>query len=217
MSLLKPKQSDGMLEAKSGTAKTRSLAVSQKGKRKTAAAQSVPNEPKGSNLYKDSKGRMIYYYPLTKQACYIPKFDYRKFNLYQSRYLISVAAFMVLVTILQEWFHTPFWIPLVISGALAVILEIRFQKFLKSMQPVKKFDKEKLTPTVSMTMDSEARTKTLIKIVLLVLLGILIVINAYQSHYSQMLVIFCYLAMAFCLWQALLYVRLLIRSPKQNA
>lgn len=183
-------------------------------KKKVRTTQAAPDEPSGTNIYKDAKGRIIYYYPLTKQAWYVPKYDFRKFNRLRSRFLISVAAFMVLLTILQEWFQIPFWIPLVISIALAVVLEMSFAKLLKTMQPVKKFNKDELQPTISLELNPEARTKLILKIVLLIVLGVLIVFNAYEQHYETMVIFFCYLAMALCFFEAGKDIWLLIKSQQ---
>lgn len=174
-------------------------------RKRPAATQPVEGEPSGRNIYKDDKGRIIVYYPLQKKYWYIHKYDYKRFNRYRARYLIAAAAFALLVTILQEWFNVPFWIPLLIAIGIGLLLEYRYGRYLETMQPVKKFDPANVHRTVDLPTSKDARIKLALKMFLLILLGTLLVVNAYQQHYGQEILIISYVAMIACYGYAIVY------------
>lgn len=169
--------------------------------RRKNAAKNENEQPAGRNLYLDDKGRLVYYSRLLKKAVYVPKFDYKKFQRFRLRYVIAIASFMVLYTIMGAWFNTPGWIPVLIAVLIWAGMEYSFVKFLKGLQPVKKFRPEELTKTFDLAYTPDMKSKCIIKIVLYFALGILIVVNAYEQQYAAWLIAFCWLAMVFCLYQ----------------
>lgn len=178
------------------------------------AAAPDPEQPIGRNLYLDRKNRMIYVSPLLKEALYLPKYDYRKFNRYKSRFLVPVAAFMVLATTMSSWFSMPVWVSVVLALLIFAGMEFSFYRFLRTLTVVKNFEKDKAVSTVDTVISSDMRTKCWLKIILYVLLGVLLVINGYQQHYDLWVLVCCWLAMAYCLYTAGKLLIMLIRSPK---
>jgi hypothetical protein len=175
--------------------------------RPAAARSTSVNEPVGLNVYIDSKGRTVYYSPFEKKAWYVPAFEYKKFNRYRSRYMIAIASLMLLTVLMKEWFDLPLWIPIVISVGIWAGLEYSFYKFLHALQPVKHFSKEGFRHSYEIVMTEDDRKKVWIKCLLYLLLGVLIVVNAYMQNYDFWLILACYAALVFCLVQivSLLY------------
>lgn len=183
-------------------------------KRNQVVAAADPEQPVGKNLYFDKKRRMIYTSPMLREALYLPKYDYKRFNRYKSRYIITAATFMILATSLNEWFEMPLWVSLVATLLVFAGIELSFYKFQKTLTVVKDFGKANATSTIDNEISSDMRTKCWIKIVLYVILGVLIVVNAYQSHYSNLIIGLCWAALVLFLYMAFDLLRTLMRSPK---
>lgn len=189
------------------------MAQNKSSSRKAVSAPD-PEQPVGRNLYFDAKHRMIYVSPLLREALYLPKYDYKKFNRYKSRFLIAIAAFMILGTAFSEWFEWPLWISIVLSLLIFAGIEFSFYKFQKTLTVVKNFDKAEATPTVNSVISPDMRAKCWLKIVLYIVLGVLLVVNAYDQHYDLWLLIACYVAMVYCLFIAGTLIWQVMKSPK---
>ncbi len=182
----------------------------------TRVAVAEPGQPTGKNLYFDNKKRMIYVSPYLHEALYLPKYEYKKFNRFQSRYVICAATFMILGPALSSWFELPLWIAFVIALLALAGFEYSFYRFQKGLTVVKNFDKESAISTVDQMITSESRQKAYIKIVLYILLGVLLVFNAYDQHYSQVVITICWIALVGCLYMAFTLIRMLLRAPKED-
>ncbi len=152
----------------------------------------------GVNLYTDPKGRLVYIHPMTKKAVYIASYDEKKFVMYKRRYLIVLAALMLLYSLVTVMLEQPIWIPALLSLLLWIGLEYSFMKFLKTLQPVKKLKMEDLTPTYEAQISPEEKQKYWIRVGLYVLLGVLLVFNAYHEQYTGFTLAFCWAAGLFC-------------------
>lgn len=152
----------------------------------------------GVNLYTDAKGRLVYIQPITKKAVYVASYDEKKFITYKRRYLIVLAALMLLYSLVTVMFKQPIWIPAVLTLLLWIGLEYSFNKFLNTMQPVKKLKMDDLTPTYEAQISPEEKQKYWIRVGLYVLLGVLLVFNAYQQKYTGFTLVFCWAAGIFC-------------------
>lgn len=170
------------------------------------------NQPTGKNIYIDKKRRIIYVSPLLHQAFLIPKSSYIKFNRYKSRFLLSLSVFLVLATTLPTWFHTPVWVCGIIALVLFAGLEYSYYKFLKTLPTMDKFDPQKACPTVIQEITPEMRNKCWVRIILYLLLGILLVINAYDQHYDVWMLIACWGVLAYCFYAALRLFLLLFKK-----
>lgn len=180
-----------------------------------------PDQPGGKRLYIDNKRRIIYDSPLLHQYLYVPKYDYKKFNRYKPRFLVAAAVFMILVSALDAWTSLPVWVSLLISLAAGLLIlgwmEYSFYKFQKTLTSMKNFDPAKATPTLQQTITPEMRSRCILRIVLYITLGVLLVYNAYDQHYSSLIIIACWAALAFCFYTAFKLIRLLMRSPKTQS
>ena len=149
---------------------------------------------KGINVYVDEKLRTIYYHPITNRAVYIPSFEEKKFNIFQKRYLLVACAFILLTTILADWFELPAYVPILISLALLVGMEFKFNQYVKGLQPVKHFDKNKCTGYYDI-LALEDKNKMIARILAYPALGIVMVLNAYVSDYGKVTVAACWIIM----------------------
>lgn len=172
-----------------------------------------PDNIYGLNVYEDSKGRLIYYDILKKQAVYIPTFDFKMFSFYKYRYMLTVATLIVLTTLLSEFFQWNILLPIVITVAVYVTLETKFRKFINTKQVVKHFNKEECKGYFDIV-NSQDPTKMMIKIGLYVVLGVLLVVNAYDKHYEGFTMIFSWGAMVMCMGVALLQIFALSKRKK---
>lgn len=173
-----------------------------------------PDQPTGKNLFIDKKRRIIYTSPLLRQPLYLPRYDYKKFNRYRSRFLVALATFMILSTTLTPWFNVPLWVSLLISIAVFAGLEYSYYKFLKTLQPVSNFNPEKVEPTVSRIIPPEMRSKYWVRAILYVILGVLLVVNGYQQNYDTVLILGCWAALLYCLYAAIQLGLALMRSDR---
>ncbi len=168
----------------------------------------------GLNLYVDKKNRVIYYNPLTKKAVMVPKSDFRKFNMYRTRYLAVISAFLVMAILFGDWFHLPVWIALVLSLLLWAGFEYSFSLFINKLPPAPKFSRETCEHTYDLSIPQKDRTRARVKIVLYFILGILLVVNAYQLHYDETQLVLCWIAMVCCFAYAGFTIWQLSRSKK---
>ncbi len=152
----------------------------------------------GLNLYTDPKGRLVYIQPFTKKAVYVAAYDQKKFIMYKRRYLVVLAALILLWTVLVSMFEISFWIPAVLCVLLWAGLEFSFSKFLGTMQPVKKLRMEDLTPTYEAQISEDEKKKYWVRAGLYMLLGVMLVMNAYQQQYDGFTMFFCWAACLFC-------------------
>ncbi|MEY8380712.1 hypothetical protein [Ileibacterium valens] len=168
----------------------------------------------GLNLYIDKKNRIIYYNPLVKKAVMIPKSDYRKFNMYRTRYLAVISAFLIMAILFEEWFHWPLWLAFVLSLIIYAGFEFSFYKFVNRLPDAPKFNKESCVHTYDLSIQPKDRTRAKVKIVLYFILGILLVVNAYQMNYDPSMLIMCWIAMICCFAYAGFTIWQLSRSTK---
>ena len=149
---------------------------------------------KGINVYVDEKQRTIYYHPLTKKAVYIPSFENKKFNIYQKRYLLAACAFILLTTILADWFEISAIVPVLITVAFMIGTEVKFNQFIKGLQPVKHFNKEKCFGFYD-ALAQEDKGKMIARIIAYTALGVVMVLNAYQSNFGPVTLASCWIIM----------------------
>ncbi len=169
----------------------------------------------GFNIYEDKKGRLIYYDMFKKRAVFIPTFDYKQFSFYRYRYLMAVSAFIVLQTLLAEWLHLHFLVPVCISLAVLILMEIKFRRFLSEKQVVKHFNKEECTGYMDV-LNTQDPSKMGLKVVLYCALGILLVINAYDKQYDTFILVCCWAIAIVCIIYSLIQLFAMSRR-KQKA
>lgn len=162
----------------------------------------------GMNIYLDRKNRTVYYSPITRRAYQVPPSDFKRFRAFKARYVTVLAGFMVMLILCSDWMKLPLWVPIVLSLVIWGVIEYFYYRFLNSLPPYPKFDKSKLKPSYEMSITREERNKAWLRIVLYVVVGVLLVINAYQLHYDFAMLAACYAAMIllcgyaiFSIWQ----------------
>lgn len=175
------------------------------------------NQPVGKRLYLDSKRRTIYLSPLLHEALYLPKYDFKRFNQFRNRYFIAAATLMIAVTVFDSWFKLPVWGAFVLAALVFAVFEYRFFKFQKTLSVVKDFDKSKAVCTETVDITKEAITKAWLKAVLYLALGVLLVLNAYEQHYSDIVIYACWAALVLCIVCSFNIVSMILRSKKEAA
>lgn len=158
----------------------------------------APDNIYGLNIYEDKKGRLIYYDILKKRAVFIPAFDFKQFSFYRYRYIIALSVFVVLQTLLTEFFSIHYLVPIGITLIIYFFLELKFRQFINDKQPVKHFDKKDCKGYFDI-LNTQDPQKMILKAVLYVLLGALLVFNAYDKNYQGFTLIFCWLILIVCI------------------
>lgn len=181
-----------------------------------AQTQQTVDQISGLNIYIDSKKRTIYYNPLRKKAWYVPKYDFKKFQMYKMRYMAAIAATLVGWTILNDWFKLPMWVAFAVGLLVWAWMEYGFYKFQNGLQPVRKFDKSQLKSTFDMNMNPEDKSRNWVKIALYVILGVLLVFNAYDQGYAGWTLYACWFAGILCCCYAIFLVYMMLRKPKET-
>lgn len=169
----------------------------------------------GLNIYKDSKGRYIYDHPLLKEAYYIPAYDMKSFQIYRMRFILAIAAYIVLQTILTDMFQMNWIWPLVSGVLIFILIEFKFYSFVKKLQPVKKFVKEDCLSYFDVLAKQDAN-KIIAKIFAYILLGVLMVINSYQKNYTGFLLLFSWGIGIVCVAYGIIQILAFQKSKKQQ-
>lgn len=139
----------------------------------------------GFNIYKDKKNRDVYYDWLTKEAYMITKYEIKKLNFYQKRFIIPVIIFSLVYTI--DVFKLKFGI--MGAGAAALLsficMEYLFRfRFLKSMIVVPNFVPDKKEGYVYQLANSAPLSNLIVKGLLYITLGVLLVVFGYQEGFQ---------------------------------
>lgn len=144
------------------------------------------------NYFKDTKGRSIYYDYVTNTAYYIPEDQLTKFKLLYNRMAIAIIVFAVIFSF--NLLNAPLS---ALFGLLCyVVLDVyMFKKVLPSFSHTQQFD---ITDALKKNDERIQKTfkKTLVVCVLYFILGILLVLNAYDQNYSMPIKTACWAALA---------------------
>lgn len=171
--------------------------------------------PVGFNIYQDKKKRTIYKHPFLKKAVYIPIYDFKTFDLYRKRYILVISVFVVLFTLLSDWFGIPWWVTIFISLLIWIFMEFKFYKFLQNEQPVKHFTPKEYSGYYD-NFEMQGTNKVLLKTVLYVAIGVLIVYNSYYSGYTGMYTLASWAVLGVCLVYAVFQLLVLLKVKKRQ-
>lgn len=161
------------------------------------------NHVRGMNVYLDDKGRDVYYDRLfTKCGYLIQEKDKGTYAMYANRFIIPIiAAVLAMNFILTEKQS------IIMGIGLYFILEALFRfKFLPSLTKLKKFKPTKKLRLVEQ-IQTLGRNKLLLLSILLVVLAVLILINAYTEGYSGLVLVLNYIFAIGAVFYAVTYIR----------
>lgn len=128
----------------------------------------------GFGVYRDDKGRPVYWNRFNKSA-YLISGKTKPFRTYSSRFFIGIIA-----AALTYVFNMPVPLCIIIGLVVYVVMEYKFRSFLKTLPEIKNFNPRNHVGRV----ESEAKMDTykiVLKIVLAILMGVLIYLNAIQQ------------------------------------
>lgn len=167
----------------------------------------------GLNIYRDKKGRTIYSHPLIKPAVYVAPYDMRYFQIYRLRFIIAIATYIVLQAIIADFYELSPLIPLALTFVIFLAIEFKFISFVKRMQPAKGFNKQACESYWDV-IGRQDTSKLLAKIVLYFLLGVLVVVNAYQKQYDGFVFLFSWAILVVCVGYSFLQIYALFKAKK---
>lgn len=158
-------------------------------------------KPTGLFINQNDKGQYVFSDFFIKGGYLLLQRDYEKYRIYSMRYTISIIVIALLSTFISMRIAILVGILTAIVGEL--LFRIKFLKTLTYLPDYKRVDNKTLLDTLTTSSDNN---KKIIKAILCVALSILIVINAYQQHYSQTVVICCWVISVIAFIFALLFV-----------
>ena len=181
--------------------------------RKPASKSNTP-VLSGMHIYKDNKNRSIYYDVLTKKAYVITNADVKSYSIYAQRFFIALAlAVLIMALTYEDHSNLMIFGPLV---ALVVygLMEWRFRVFLNTCNqiPVKLeqwVGREQLSA-------QEPKSRLITKTVLLIALAVLIIVNAYVSHFDWFLTICCWVFGIGLTIASFTYIKALLYQSKHH-
>lgn len=162
----------------------------------------------GMHIYVDEKGRYVYYNVFDKNGYVMDGYE-KQYRTYSSRFILGIVAGL---------FATLFDLPVILCIAIGIagylIMEFRFRKFLRSVPRITNFKPQKRTGAIARESSQDA-WKILLKAGLFLLLGVLLVVNAYMEKYTDGMLYMNWLIAAIVIFMAGLEVRAYFTKQKQ--
>lgn len=158
-------------------------------------------KPVGMFISQNENGQYIYSDPFIKGGFQLGKKDFEKYRIYASRFTISLIVVALLLTFVDP-------LPSIIVGLFtAVVGELLFRfKFLKSLIYLPDYKSTDQRTFLQKITNSSDDNKKLIKALLLVVLAVLIVINAYQQNFRPTIIYACWVVAFLAFIYAILFV-----------
>lgn len=143
-----------------------------------------------NKVFIDKHGRSLYYDHKTKVAYIIPNTDATKFKLYYYRFVVAVAAFVLSSNYFLIWYYA-------LTASILLFFYLRwyfYHKLMANYAMIKNFDVNSIPTNRTPT---ETKGKSILRMVLYLLLGILIILNAHMETYSIPVMIGSYVVAGF--------------------
>ncbi len=157
----------------------------------------------GRNVYQTDSGKNVLYNKRTKTGYVIREKDEKSFRIYHNRYAMAIAVFMLFYSLFPNLLYTS-----IISVGFAVVLEIRYRRsFLPNLVKIENFKPRKQITLVEGIAQTHDKKKCITLTILYLALGILMVLNGYQSHHTNLFLVIDYTMLAFTLYMAIIYIK----------
>lgn len=169
----------------------------------------LTNNVSGMHIYKDERGRAVYYDVFSKTG-YILANNEARYKQFSMRFMMGIIGFVLMML-----FNMPIFVDVIVGLGVYGFMEYKFRQFLKTLVHVENFKcDEKMKSQQSIkTLETN---KVIIKMVLLIALSILIVINAQNEQYTGWLLYLNYVISILSILFALYHAKELI-SRKQHS
>lgn len=136
----------------------------------------------GFNIYHDHKNRTIYYNRFNKKGYVIRLDDMRLYRVYSARFIIALAAAVLLFTFTDTFLAIPA-IAIGLGVIVYAVMEYKFRMLLRGCTMLANFNpKEAYGQFQILSIDAMGRLVT--KIILFLALGVLLILNAYDQGYE---------------------------------
>ena len=135
---------------------------------------------RGINIYLDELDRNVYVDPIGKEAYLIQESNFQMYNFYSNRFILVIGAVVLFAS-----FFGSFYLSVAITVLLFGLLEFFFRRrFLPTLIKLDNFKPDrKLSYEDQETMNNDKK-KTILKVIMFILLGVLLGINAYMEGYQ---------------------------------
>ena len=129
------------------------------------------------------KGRTIYYIPSKKTGYFVPKSMETKLSLMTNRYFFSSAFLVLLINIMPNAV-----VAVLVSLAICLGLELYYRlKFLPNLVREKHFVPDEKKGYIQSLSENMSKGRLMLRGIALIAFGILLVVNAYLSKFSAMI------------------------------
>lgn len=164
----------------------------------------------GNNIYLNRYGDVIYYNIFNKHGYVVSKQVEQKFKLFYYRY----STIFIVMILLGDYFKSFTSTLLVGLGAIALV-ELYFRVFfLNKLKVIENFKRENKTSKLESIVNSKEKEKTVMRVCAYFLLSVLIVINAIQQNYNQLLVTLSILGAIYSLYIGIINIVALNKMKK---
>lgn len=169
----------------------------------------------GTSIYKDKRGRDVYYDRFTHNGYLILESNVKRFQFYQNRLLFPVIVFALLLNFNLGAMHVG-WIE---AGVVAIItflgLEFFFRfKFLKTLTIIPNFVPEKKLSIIEQVNDKNERNPLMLKAFLYMLLGVVLILYAYQQNNTGFNLIIMWVLSIFVIGVGCTYLYAVLKRKK---
>lgn len=146
----------------------------------------------GFNIYKDNHNRDVYYDRFTKEGYIINSSDVKQFNFYAKRFIVPVVVFALLYTLNIGGFEFGYLGAGVAAVFSILAMEFVFRfRFLKTLTRIPNFRPTSKENYFDQLSESASKPMLLLRTLLYVALGSLLLVYAYQQHFSTFEWIVC--------------------------
>ena len=155
----------------------------------------------------DKHGRSLYYDHSSKTAYIIPNSESAKFKLYYYRFVVSVAAFVLSSNYFLIWYYA-------LGASILLFCYLHwyfYNKLMANYAMIKNFDVSSIPNKRKAT---ESKGKSILRMVLYALFGILLIINAHMEPYGLPMVIGSYVVAGFAFLRTLDLLRQYLATTK---
>ncbi len=181
--------------------------------KKTAATNQKKQTLTGPAIFHDKHGQTIYFNKKSGIGYVVPESDFGKFQLLQMRYMLALVVAVLIYSITQ----IPYWLGGIIFIAVALFCEftLRF-RVLPTYTQYPNFVPEKGQTKLDL-MEKEGMKKSILRIALLVIAGILFILLIVTEPDRDMTYkVICVLASIVCFAYALIQTYNVIQIKNRN-
>lgn len=169
----------------------------------------------GASIYKDKRGRDVYYDRFTHNGYLILESNVKSFQFYQNRLLFPLIIFALLLNFNFGSMHIG-WIEAGVVALIALFgLEFFFRfKYLKSLTIIPNFVPENKLSFIEQVNEKNEKNPLILKAFLYMLLGVVLILYAYQQNNTGFNLIIMWVISIIVICVGITYLYAVLRRKK---